>query len=100
MMNTTVTIDTATLSGSANPSTVGVNGTSTVTIIATLGTTGQAVAAGTEILMITDLGSIADVITTDQRGSATTTFRSQTAGTAMVIAQLGTATATVHITIN
>ncbi len=94
---TTVTIAAARLEVSANPRSVRINQPSTVRVIATL--SGQPVAAGTEILMTTNLGAIPEVITTDGRGIAAATFQSQTTGTATVTAHLGSARASVNITV-
>ncbi|MCP3910047.1 MAG: hypothetical protein GY713_03740, partial [Actinomycetia bacterium] len=93
---TQVTVARASLQVSANPSTVRPGSTSTVTIIATIGSSGQPVAAGTEILLTTTLGEVPDLVTTDGRGIAKATFDAQhTLGTARVTARLGAAAATV-----
>ncbi len=91
----------AQLDVSANPPTIRPGRSSTVTIVATYESTGQPVAAGTEILMTTTRGSIPEIVTTDGRGVARASFQAPlTTGTARVTARLGAATASVTIQIS
>jgi hypothetical protein len=80
-----------TLAIAANPSTVSLNGTSTVTVIGRR-PNGSPLIPGTEIQFSTNLGSIEPAIaTTDSNGQATAIFRADNrAGAATITASTGT----------
>jgi len=75
---------------SANPSKIGLNGRSTITIVGRK-PDGNPLNPGTEIRVTTDKGTLSDsVITTDDSGRATVTFRGDgRAGTAKITAMTG-----------
>jgi hypothetical protein len=75
---------------SANPSKVGLNGRSTITIIGRK-PDGNPLNPGTEIRVTTDKGTLSDsVVTTDDGGRATVTFRGDgRSGTAKITAMTG-----------
>ncbi len=89
----------ATLRLAANPATIGVQGTSTITATLTrMG--GRPVDQGTEVLLTTSLGTLPPVIRTDNRGLATATFLAAgQEGTATVNASSGGSTAMTTVTI-
>jgi hypothetical protein len=88
---TPVAPDGTTLAISANPSSVGLNGTSTITVIGRR-PNGSPLVPGTEIQFTTNLGRIDPLIaTTDSSGQATAIFRADNrAGSATVTASAGT----------
>jgi Invasin, domain 3 len=90
---TPVAPDGTTLAISADPSTVSLNGTSTITVIGRR-PNGSPLVAGTEIQFSTNLGRIDPLIgTTDSSGVVTAVFQADNrAGTATVTASTGTST--------
>jgi PKD repeat protein len=77
---------------SANPSKIGINGRSTITVIGRK-PDGNPLNPGTEVRMSASLGSIDSIITTDRNGVATATFRSDgRLGVAKISATTGGAT--------
>lgn len=74
---------------SANPSKVGLNGRSTITIVGRK-PDGNPLNPGTEIRLSTDRGTIDSIVTTEEGGRATATFRADgRAGTAKITAMTG-----------
>lgn len=75
---------------SANPSKIGLNGRSTITIVGRK-PDGNPLNPGTEIRVTTDKGTLSDsVVTTDDSGRATVTFRGDgRSGTAKITAMTG-----------
>ncbi len=85
--------DGAKLTITASPLQISARGTSTITVTA-LRSSGIPVNPGTEIQLDATLGSVPDVVTTDERGIARATLTgSGVAGTAKVTARSGTAEA-------
>jgi uncharacterized membrane protein len=79
----------AVLSVSASPLEIGVGGTSTITVVAHRGN-GVPVNRGTEIRLGTTLGSLPEIVTTDERGIARAVLQAgDRAGTARVTAASG-----------
>jgi hypothetical protein len=79
---------------SANPTKIGINGTSTITVIGRK-PDGNPLNPGTEIRMTASLGSIDTIVTTDSSGTATAIFRANgVLGTATITAATGTGTTT------
>jgi hypothetical protein len=77
---------------SANPTKIGVNGQSTITVIGRK-PDGNPLNPGTEIRMTATLGSIDSIVTTDRSGTATATFQANgQLGTATITASTGTST--------
>ena len=74
---------------SANPSQIGLNGRSTITIVGRK-PDGNPLNPGTEIRLSTDRGTIDSVVTTEEGGRATATFRADgRVGPAMITAMTG-----------
>lgn len=89
----------ATLAVSANPTRIGVTGTSQITVLAHE-TSGAPVRTGTEIRFTTTLGSIEQVVGTDPDGVARAVLRADgRPGTATVTVSSGTATPTAALTV-
>lgn len=79
----------ATLTISANPSQVGLTGRSTITIVGRK-PDGNPLNPGTEIRLSTNVGTIDSIVTTDDGGRATATFRADgRLGPAMITAMTG-----------
>jgi hypothetical protein len=79
----------ATLTISANPSQVGLTGRSTITIVGRK-PDGNPLNPGTEIRLSTNVGTIDSIVTTDDSGRATATFRADgRQGDAMITAMTG-----------
>jgi hypothetical protein len=77
---------------SANPTKIGVNGQSTITVIGRK-PDGNPLNPGTEIRMTATLGSVDSIVTTDRSGTATATFQANgQLGTATITAATGTST--------
>lgn len=77
------------LTVSANPSQIGLNGTSTITVVGRK-PDGNPLNPGTEIRLTVDRGTIPSIVTTDSSGTATTTYRADGRnGTAKVMAATG-----------
>jgi adhesin/invasin len=77
---------------SANPTQIGLNGSSTITVVGRK-PDGQPLNPGTEIRLSATNGSIPSIVTTDHSGTATATFQSNgTPGTATITAATGTGT--------
>jgi hypothetical protein len=76
---------------SANPSRIGLNGTSTITVVGRK-PDGNPLNPGTEIRMTTTLGTIDSIITTNSSGTATAIFQGNgVLGVATITAQTGSA---------
>lgn len=74
---------------SANPSQIGLNGSSTITVVGRK-PDGNPLNPGTEIRLSTDRGTINSIVTTDDGGRATATFRGDgRLGPAMITAMTG-----------
>ncbi len=79
---------------SANPTKIGINGTSTITVIGRK-PDGNPLNPGTEIRLTASLGSIDTIVTTNSNGTATAIFRGNgVLGTATITAATGTGTTT------
>lgn len=79
---------------SASPTKIGINGTSTITVIGRK-PDGNPLNPGTEIRMTASLGSIDTIVTTDHNGTATAIFRANgVLGTATITAATGTGSTT------
>ncbi len=90
---TPVAPSSAVLTLSANPIEIGY-GEMAVLSLSALRSTGNPVNPGTEIVLTTTLGSVPNIVTTDERGLATAHLTAgQTAGTATITAASGGATA-------
>jgi hypothetical protein len=82
----------STLAISASPSVIGLNGTSTITIIGRQ-PNGSPMREGTEVRLSSTLGTVTPLVTFDRDGNATATLRGDgRTGAATVTAQAGTAT--------
>jgi hypothetical protein len=78
------------LAVSANPTRIGLNGQSTITVIGRQ-PDGNPFNPGTEIRLSASLGTIPSIVTTDRTGTAVATFTSNgLIGTAMITASTGT----------
>lgn len=74
---------------SANPSQIGLNGSSTITVVGRK-PDGNPLNPGTEIRLSTDRGTLPSIVTTDDNGRATATFRADgRLGAAMITAMTG-----------
>jgi PKD repeat protein len=79
---------------SANPTKIGINGTSTITVIGRK-PDGNPLNPGTEIRLTASLGSIDTIVTTNSSGTATAIFRANgVLGTATIVAATGTGSTT------
>ncbi len=79
---------------SANPTKIGINGTSTITVIGRK-PDGNPLNPGTEIRLTASLGSIDTIVTTNSSGTATAIFRANgVLGVATIVAATGTGTTT------
>lgn len=88
-----------TLTLSANPARIGLNGTSTITIVGRK-PNGSPLNPGTEVRLSTDRGSIDPIVSINDNGVATATLRGDgRAGTATVTAATGDASVTTTIQI-
>lgn len=94
---TPVAPDGTTLTLSANPARIGLNGSSTVTIVGRK-PNGSPLNPGTEIRLSTDRGSIDPIVSTNDSGVATATLRGDgRAGTATITAATGDASVTTTV---
>jgi PKD repeat protein len=83
----------------ANPTTISITGTSTITVTA-LHPSGVPARTGTEVFLTTTLGTIDATVKTDSNGIARATLRADgRAGTATVKANSGTAAAPMPVTV-
>jgi adhesin/invasin len=74
---------------SANPTQIGLNGTSTITVVGRK-PDGNPLNPGTEVRLTAERGTIASIVTTDSNGTATATFRADgRAGAVKVSAATG-----------
>lgn len=74
---------------SANPSRIGLNGTSTITVVGRK-PDGNPLNPGTEIRLSSDIGTITSIVTTDSSGTASAVFHADgRTGTAKVMATTG-----------
>lgn len=88
-----------TLTVSANPTKIGLNGSSTLTIVGRK-PDGNPLNPGTEIRLTTDRGTVEPIVTVDSSGRATATLRADgRSGTAKVTAAAGDATVDTNIQI-
>jgi hypothetical protein len=84
---------------SANPSKIGLNGQSTITVVGRK-PDGNPLNPGTEVRLSTDRGTIDSIVTVDDNGRATATLRGDgRAGTAAVKAEAANASVTTNVQI-
>jgi hypothetical protein len=87
---TPVAPDGSILAISANPTQIGLNGSSSITVVGRK-PDGQPLNPGTEIRLSATNGSVPSIVTTDHSGNATATFQANgTPGTATITAATGT----------